>query len=85
VPRLPWPFQRGNGRPGARRGWTPLPFALLLVAALLAPRFANEAWTQMLVFVAIYVGLGLGLNVVVGFAGDVRRATEYAPVAKNAT
>jgi branched-chain amino acid transport system permease protein len=40
-----------------------------LVAALLAPRFANEAWTQMLVFVAIYVGLGLGLNVVVGFAG----------------
>jgi branched-chain amino acid transport system permease protein len=43
--------------------------ALLLAAALVVPNFANDAWTAMLVFVALYVALGLGLNVVVGFAG----------------
>jgi branched-chain amino acid transport system permease protein len=49
--------------------WRLWRLSVLLMAALLTPLFANDAWTQMLVFVLIYIGLGLGLNVVVGFAG----------------
>lgn len=43
---------------------------VIFAAALLAvPFFVSDTWLQMLVFVGIFVVLGLGLNIVVGFAG----------------
>jgi branched-chain amino acid transport system permease protein len=53
-----------------RRGlppWTPL--ALGLVALLIVPLFLGTYWNQVLGSVGIYILMGLGLNVVVGFAG----------------
>jgi branched-chain amino acid transport system permease protein len=43
------------------------PLFLALVCAL--PFLLSDVWIQMLVFVGLFVVLGLGLNVVVGFAG----------------
>jgi branched-chain amino acid transport system permease protein len=42
--------------------------ALILFVALLPP-FAGNYWTQVLGDIGIYIMLGIGLNVVVGFAG----------------
>ncbi|MDD5205263.1 MAG: branched-chain amino acid ABC transporter permease [Desulfobacterales bacterium] len=42
--------------------------ALIFIVALLPP-FAGNYWTQILGDIGIYVILGIGLNVVVGFAG----------------
>lgn len=43
---------------------------IIFCAALLTfPMFLSDPWLQMLVFVGIFVVLGLGLNIVVGFAG----------------
>jgi branched-chain amino acid transport system permease protein len=44
------------------------PAALILLVALLPPLVGNY-WTQILGDIGIYVMLGIGLNVVVGFAG----------------
>ena len=43
------------------------PVFLALVCAL--PFLLSDVWIQMLVFVGLFIVLGLGLNVVVGFAG----------------
>ena len=43
------------------------PLFLALVCAL--PFLLSDVWIQMLVFVGLFIVLGLGLNVVVGFAG----------------
>ncbi len=47
------------------------PFRWVIFAALLItfPQFMSAPWLQMLVFVGLFVILGLGLNIVVGFAG----------------
>jgi len=53
-----------------RRGilrWVPL--GLGLVALLVVPLFLGTYWNQVLGSVGIYILMGLGLNVVVGFAG----------------
>jgi branched-chain amino acid transport system permease protein len=43
---------------------------IIFAAVLLTfPQFMSDPWLQMLVFVGIFVILGLGLNIVVGFAG----------------
>jgi branched-chain amino acid transport system permease protein len=44
-------------------------FALLLAALLALPQIAGSFVSQVLVLVGLYVLLGLGLNIVVGFAG----------------
>ena len=62
--------QRSVSQELERRGlprWTPL--ALGLVVLLVAPLFLGTYWNQVLGSVGIYILLGLGLNVVVGFAG----------------
>ncbi len=46
--------------------WRWITFAAIL---LTFPLFLSDPWLQMLVFVGIFVVLGLGLNIVVGFAG----------------
>ena len=43
--------------------------ALLILVILLLPPFVGNYWTQILGDIGIYVMLGIGLNVVVGFAG----------------
>lgn len=47
------------------------PWRWIIFAAVLLtfPLFLTDPWLQMLVFVGIFVVLGLGLNIVVGFAG----------------
>lgn len=40
-----------------------------LALCCLVPLFVSDVWVQMLVFVTLFALLGLGLNVVVGFAG----------------
>ncbi len=47
------------------------PWRWLLLALLLLtlPQMLSDPWLQMLVFVGLFVILGLGLNIVVGFAG----------------
>lgn len=47
------------------------PWRWIIFAAILLtfPMFLPNPWLQMLVFVGIFVVLGLGLNIVVGFAG----------------
>ena len=42
---------------------------LLVFTTLLLPIFAGNYWTQVLGDIGIYIMLGIGLNVVVGFAG----------------
>ncbi|MEX1103464.1 MAG: branched-chain amino acid ABC transporter permease [Dehalococcoidia bacterium] len=69
MPSLRLPRRNARSAPRGRLSWAPWPTALLLAAAIAVPSFANTAWMGMLFFVALYVGLGLGLNVVVGFAG----------------
>jgi branched-chain amino acid transport system permease protein len=65
VPSMPAALSRAfKTRPAPA-----LALIALLLAAVLAPLLANNAWTLMLFFVVLYVALGLGLNVVVGFAG----------------
>lgn len=46
----------------------PLPFLAFLVLVPFIP-FFDEPWLRVFVLVAIYIVMGLGLNVVVGFAG----------------
>ncbi|HEX6031837.1 MAG TPA: hypothetical protein VFY90_10430 [Tepidiformaceae bacterium] len=59
---------RAPGKPAVPSwlGWT-----LFVAAALVVPQlwFVSDPWVLMLFFVGLYVVLGLGLNVVVGFAG----------------
>jgi branched-chain amino acid transport system permease protein len=62
--------QRSVSQELERRGlprWAPL--ALGLAALLIVPLFLGTYWNQVLGSVGIYILLGLGLNVVVGFAG----------------
>ena len=42
---------------------------ILVFATLLLPVFVGNYWTQVLGDIGIYIMLGIGLNVVVGFAG----------------
>ncbi len=62
-----------NGVPTSQSRWLRTLHAwrwVLFAAVLLTfPQFMSDPWLQMLVFVGIFVILGLGLNVVVGFAG----------------
>jgi branched-chain amino acid transport system permease protein len=68
VPSLRFPRRQVRAASQNRElGWALT--GLLLAAAVVVPFFANDAWMGMLFFVALYIGLGLGLNVVVGFAG----------------
>jgi branched-chain amino acid transport system permease protein len=48
-------------------GW--LQLALIIGFVALLPPFIGNYWTHVLAYVGIYVMLGIGLNVVVGFAG----------------
>jgi branched-chain amino acid transport system permease protein len=66
----------GSSRPAGRDwqrsfpaipGWIKL-LALVGLAAILPPLVGNY-WTHVLAYIGIYVLLGIGLNVVVGFAG----------------
>ena len=43
--------------------------AVLIIFLLLLPPFVGNYWTQILGDIGIYIILGIGLNVVVGFAG----------------
>jgi branched-chain amino acid transport system permease protein len=50
--------------------WTHRPFlALLLLAMILVPAHANNFYVTVLTNVCVYAVLGLGLNIVVGYAG----------------
>ena len=70
------PFEgpRPSGRgPSWMQGGAPVPLwscaaGLVLLVALLPPVVGNY-WTQILGDIGIYIMLGIGLNVVVGFAG----------------
>ncbi|WP_322797046.1 branched-chain amino acid ABC transporter permease [Tepidiforma sp.] len=42
---------------------------LFIALAATLPFWLSDVWVQMLVFVTLFIVLGLGLNVVVGFAG----------------
>jgi branched-chain amino acid transport system permease protein len=57
------PKGRGRGIP------RPAYFALLTIVLLGIPPVVGNYWTQVLGDIGIYVMLGIGLNVVVGFAG----------------
>jgi len=48
-------------------GW--LQFVLITGFVAVLPPFIGNYWTHVLAYVGIYVMLGIGLNVVVGFAG----------------
>lgn len=60
MPTLPSTPSAGNTK------WL---FMLLLLAALIWPFFAGRSSVDIATLVLIYVMLGLGLNIVVGFAG----------------
>ncbi len=68
MPSIPAPIRATYGRITARipAGWIGF-FAVVLVAPFL-PLF-DDPWLRVFVLVGIYIVLGLGLNVVVGFAG----------------
>ncbi len=48
-----------------------LPFAVFAVVYLLVPRFAQEKALTSLVYIGIYVLLALGLNLLMGYAGQI--------------
>lgn len=50
---------------------TVLPFALFLVGYMLIPRLANEAQLTTLIYIGIYTLLVIGLNLLMGYAGQV--------------
>jgi ABC-type branched-subunit amino acid transport system permease subunit len=47
----------------------PIVFAVVIIVLIVAPLLLNRYWNYTLGTVGIYVMLGLGLNIVVGFAG----------------
>ncbi len=59
--------QLGDSTVGRLPGAARWPLFLALVAML--PFLLSDVWIQMLFFVGLFIVLGLGLNVVVGFAG----------------
>jgi branched-chain amino acid transport system permease protein len=59
----------GGARPAALTGLLRFRWPLFVALCCLIPFFVSDVWVQMLVFVALFAVLGLGLNVVVGFAG----------------
>lgn len=62
----------GAGRvPATTRGLIPGParWPLFLALVCTLPFLLSDVWIQMLFFVGLFIVLGLGLNVVVGFAG----------------
>jgi len=48
-----------------------LPFAVFAIAYLVAPRFAEDKVLTSLIYIGIYVLLGLGLNLLMGYAGQI--------------
>ena len=63
------PLERTSaGRWQIAPGWQPILLFALLLCIPFAP-FFTDPWMEVFFFVALYTLLGLGLNVVVGFAG----------------
>ena len=69
-------LETGDGAPGARRGSrfnarAPLGIALLLAAAagLLAVPLLPNYYIRVVDLILIYIALGVGLNIVIGYAG----------------
>lgn len=48
-----------------------LPFAVFLVAYIFIPRFAQDKALTSLIYIGIYVLLALGLNLLMGYAGQI--------------
>ncbi len=61
--------ERRTNRPATLQIFARLRWPLFVTLAALLPFLLTDVWVQMLVFVGLFIVLGLGLNVVVGFAG----------------